>query len=220
MDRIMVEFLYKPGLKNPFLIEGLPGIGDVGLNVAKTLISEFRARPFARIISSFLPDIVVVEDGICRLPTYVFYATKEVKPNLIILTGDVQPPRDNTVAHYELCESVIELALRLGVKAVVSVGGFLMPTPSEDVFVAYGSRALAEKFLTAGAKLLPPTHIVGATGLIPAMAADRGLEAVCLLGACSTPVNDRGASARTLRVLSRALGLGREGLSKAPRPST
>ncbi|RLI07658.1 hypothetical protein DRO32_03540, partial [Candidatus Bathyarchaeota archaeon] len=79
---------------------------------------------------------------------------------------------------------------------------------SEEVFVASSSRELAERFLEAGAKPMPPTHVVGATGLIPALASERGADGACLLGACSNPVNDKEAGNRTLGVLSRGLGLG------------
>jgi len=207
MEKTLVEFLQKPALKEPYLIEGLPGIGNVGVNVARALIKALRAELVAYMISPFLPDYVVIEDGICRLPMYKFYAARGAGLDLIILTGDAQPPQEESTAHYELCEEVVALALRLGVKGVVGIGGFLVPGSSDGVLVAYASEELGKKFMEAGAKPMPPTRIVGATGLIPALAAERGMESACLLGVCSSPVNDREASNRTLRVLVRGLGI-------------
>ena len=113
MEKTLVEIVQKPSLKDPYLIEGLPGIGNVGVNVAKALIKALGAKLVAYMISPFLPDYVVVEDGICRLPTYRFYAARGAGLDLLILTGDAQPPQEESTAHYELCEEVVALALRL-----------------------------------------------------------------------------------------------------------
>ena len=100
MKKALVEFLYKPVLRSPVLVEGLPGVGSVGVNVARALIDGLDARPFARLISPLLPDFVIVEEGICRLPMYVFYAAESSEPNLIILTGDAQPAHDDGPVSY------------------------------------------------------------------------------------------------------------------------
>ena len=200
-------FKSKPKLREPFLIACLPGMGGVGESVAKHLIQMLDAELFAEIISPKLPDYVIVKDGICRLPTYAFYATNKVKPNLVILTGDAQPHEEDVVGHYELSEEVVKLAKRLKVRAVIGVGGFMMPDVSEGVFVAFSSEELGRRFLEAGAKLMPKGHIIGAAGLIPAMAAEAGMESTCLLSVVSSPLGDRDASARLLKVLLKGLGL-------------
>jgi len=102
----------------------------------------------------------------------------------------------------------VDAAEERGVRGVVTVGGFILPGVLKETFVAYSSGELFKRFLEAGAKKMPPGYITGPVGLIPAMAGERGMEGVCLLGAVSSPVDDKEASFRVLRILLRALGLG------------
>jgi len=213
MERALVRQLFKPSLREPFLVSGLPGVGNVGENVASYLSQMLDAKLFAELISPRLPDYVIVEEGICRLPRYAFYAVEQVEPNLVILTGDAQPPQDDVEAYYEVCEEIVGFAKQLGVKAVVSVGGFAASSSPGQVFVASSSEELGKRFLEAGARPMPPGRIVGPVGLLPAMAAEAGIDGACLLGAVSSPVNDRDTSLRVLKVLMGALGLGIRPLS-------
>ena len=205
--KTLVLISQRPRLKRPFLVACLPGMGGVGESVARYLIEMLDAEPFASIVSPRLPDYVVVRDGICYLPTYTFYAAGNIEPNIIILTGEAQPGSEDIVGHYELSGEVIKLAKRLSVRAIVGVGGFMMPNVQEGVFVAFSSEEIGRRFLEAGAKLMPKGHIVGAAGLIPALAAEFGIDSACLLSVVSSPLGDRNASARLLKVLLRGLGL-------------
>jgi len=205
----LVRFVAQPRLRAPYMIACPPGIGGVGESVARYLIQMLDAELFAELISPRLPDYVTVRDGICYLPTYSFYAVGDVEPGLIVVTGEAGPRQDDIVGHYELSEEVVKVARRLGVGAIISVGGVAMSGLPEGVFVAYPPRAegLARRFLEAGAKLMPKTRIVGAAGLIPAMAAEANIDSVCLLSTVSSLVSDRDASLRLLKVLLKGLGL-------------
>ncbi len=208
MEKAVMRFSSRPRLEEPVLVGCLPGIGSVGENVADFLIQMFDGELFAELYSPRLPDYVIVEAGICRLPRYAFYAIGKVKPNLIVLLGDAQPSHDDYEAHYELCEEVVDFAERMEVEAVVGVGGFLAPGSPREVYVAYTSEALAKAFSEAGAKTMMPGHIIGGAGLLPAMAAERGMEGASLLASVLEPVNDREASLKLLRVLLKGLGVG------------
>ncbi len=208
MKRPMVRFFYRPVLRSPFVISCLPGVGGVGEQVARYLSRALGSSLFAELISPSLPDYVIVEEGICRLPKISFYAAEKTEPNLVIVLGDALPSHDDLAAYYELCEEVVRLAKELGAEAVVSVGGFLAPgRASKGVFVAFTSEELGEFFLRAGAHLMPPGRIVGPTGLISALAAEAGIKAACLLGEVAMPLEDKEAGREVLRVLMEALGL-------------
>ena len=208
MEKAIVKFSSKPRLRSPVLISCLPGMGSVGENVAAYLIQMYDAQLFAELFSPWLPDYVIVEAGLCRLPRLAFHAINGTEPNIIVLTGDAQPPQDDYEAYYGLCESIVELARQMRVRAVVGVGGFLSPGEPREVFVACTSERLGKLFLDAGAKPMPPGRIVGPAGLLPALAADHGMEGASLLASVASPVNDREASFKTLRVLTKALGMG------------
>jgi len=207
MKEAMIRFYARPKLDEPVLIGCFPGVGSIGENVANYIIEMFDGELFAELYSPRLPDYVIVEAGICRLPRYAFYAIDKVKPNLIVMLGDAQPLHDDYEAFYELCHDLVSLAKRMGVRAVVSVGGFLSPSLPREVYVAYTSEDLAKAFLEAGAKIMMPGHIIGGAGLMPAMAAEHGIEGASLLASVLEPVNDREASMKALRVLLKGLGI-------------
>ena len=64
-----------PKLKNPILIEGLPGIGNVGKVTVDFLIDELKAKKLYEITSNTFPHSVFVnEDNLVELPKIeVFY---------------------------------------------------------------------------------------------------------------------------------------------------
>lgn len=214
MERVMIRLLARPSLRSPLMVVGLPGVGGIGDYVTQFLASTLDAVFFAELISPMLPDYVIVENGLCRLPRLAFHAVQKVEPNLVLVSGDAYPPREDVKAYYELCEEVVRFAKRLGVRDVISVGGFLASTRTrKGVYVAYTSEDLGRRFLSAGARKMQSGRIVGPAGLIPAMAAEAGMRAACLLSAVSSPFEDREASLSVLKVLLAALGLGIRPLS-------
>lgn len=64
-----VRMFKKPTLRDPVLVEGLPGIGFVANIAALHLIQELKAERFAEIhASSFQDFAVTTEDGKPRFP--------------------------------------------------------------------------------------------------------------------------------------------------------
>lgn len=207
MKKAVIRSYSRPKLDKPFLIGCFPGVGSVGESVADYIIQMFDGELFAELFSPRLPDYVIVKAGICHLPSYAFYAIRSVKPNLIVMLGSAQPPHDDYEAFYELCEDIVSFAKRMDVKGVVGVGGFLAPGMPREIYVAYTSERLAKLFLEVGAKPMTPGRIIGGAGLIPAMAAEQGIEGISLLASVVEPLNDREAGMKALRVLLRGLGI-------------
>ncbi len=92
-----IHELSKAELKEPVLIQGLPGLGYVGKVAVDYFIEKLKPKKFAELYSSYLlfPDgnlgINISEDGTYSLPKYEFYSFGEKEPNAIFLTGDAQP---------------------------------------------------------------------------------------------------------------------------------
>ena len=64
MKDIVVDIKEIPKLKDPILIEGLPGVGLVAQIVGEHLIEELGAKPFADIYSPDFPHCVLMNtDG-------------------------------------------------------------------------------------------------------------------------------------------------------------
>ena len=92
MKDIIINYDEKPELDNPVLIEGLPGVGNVGKLAAEHMIDELKAKRFATIISKYFPPQVLVnEDGTVKLVcNELYYSRKDGKRDLILLVGDYQ----------------------------------------------------------------------------------------------------------------------------------
>lgn len=193
-------------------VEGLPGFGNVGKIAARSLIDFSRAELFAELYSPSLPDYVIVgKDGICRPPRYEFCASSTGKPPFIILTGDAQPPPHNMMAHYELCNRILDFVEGYGCRSIVTMGGVPTQRPAGEVYVAATSSKLAGKIMEKGAVIYGGGRIVGATGLLLGFAKNRGLEGICLLGATTGVRADREAAFSVFNFLMKVLGKGKVG---------
>lgn len=122
MDNVVLNMLEKPDLKNPIMIEGLPGIGLVGKLAGDHLLDELKAKKFAEIYSPYLPPQVnIKEDGTIKLVDMEFHSWSENEKELILLTGDFQGITPDS--QYQMAEKIIELALGLNVKRIYTLGG-------------------------------------------------------------------------------------------------
>ena len=207
MDKPYLREISKPSLENPIFVQGLPGFGNVG-RIAAHLLTKFSgAKPFAELYSPSFPDYVSISSkGICHLPRYDFYAAAPMEKNLIIMTGETQPSFDDVLAHYEICDEILNFAEKQGCRFIITMGGVPISEEKAQVYVAATSPRLAAEFTEKGAVLYSKGRIVGGTGLTLALAKERGLEGICLLGATTGFKADRGAGYQVFKFLMKALG--------------
>ena len=127
MDYVTINYVAKkPKLKNPILIEGLPGIGNVGKLAVEHLIENIGAVKFAELYSKdFPPQVFINIDGTIELVKNEFYYWKGKKKNqrdLVLLTGDYQGL--SSQGQYELVEKILDIAEEFGVKELFTLGGY------------------------------------------------------------------------------------------------
>ncbi|MDI6691660.1 MAG: PAC2 family protein [Candidatus Bathyarchaeota archaeon] len=207
MDKPYFRQIFNPVLESPIFVEGLPGFGNVGRIAAHLLIKFCGAKPFAELYSPSFPDYVSVNSkGICHIPHYEFYAAPMEKNDFIIMTGDTQPSFDDVVAHYMLCDEILDFVEKYGCSFIVTIGGVPIAGDKAEVYVAATSPRLAAEFMEKGAVIYSKGRIVGATGLLLGLAKERGLEGVCLLGATTGFRADRGAGFAVFKFLMKAFG--------------
>jgi len=224
MDKEYLRRLSEPKLENPVFVQGLPGFGNVGRIAAHLLIKFCGAKPFAELYSPSFPDYIsITSKGIAHLPRYEFYyaamdAAME-KNNLVIMTSEIQPSFDDVVAHYEVCEQVVDFVASLGCHFIVTMGGIPMTEEKAQVYIAATSPRLATEFMEKGAVIYSKGRIVGGTGLTLAMAKERKLEGVSLLGTTTGFTADREAGFLVFKFLMKALGKEiKEGLAENNAP--
>jgi hypothetical protein len=203
MDKPYFRQFFEPQLKEPVFVEGLTGLGNVGMIAARHLIESTGAKVFAELYAPYFQDYVIVnKDGICRPPRYQFYAAKTEKTHYIILTGDSQPSLEDTVAHYDICDEILDFAAKYGSKFIVTMGGVVTSKPGNDVYIAATSKKLAKKHMEKGTQVYGEGRIVGATGLLLGLAKKRGWKGICLLGATTGFGAERGTALSLFKVLT------------------
>jgi uncharacterized protein (TIGR00162 family) len=190
MDFVTVKYLAKkPKLKNPILLEGLPGIGNVGKLAVEHLIESVNAIKFAELYSKdFPPQVFINTDGTIELVNNEFFYWKAKKKNqkdLILLTGDYQGLSSH--GQYELVETILDIAQELGVKEIYTLGGYGLGHDIKDpkVLCATTDKKLVKTMKNYGAvfkKNEPGGGIVGASGLLLGLGKLRELKGVCLMG--------------------------------------
>jgi uncharacterized protein len=207
MDKPYLRKLSEPKLENPIFIQGLPGFGNVGRIAAHLLIKFFDAKLFAELYSPSFPDYISIDSkGIADLPKYDFFYAPMEKNNLIIMTGEIQPSFEDVVAHYQVCEEIVDFAESLGCRFLITMGGVPITEDKTEVFIAATSPRLANEFKEKGGVIYSKGRIVGGTGLTLALAKERKLEGVSLLGTTMGFKADRGAGFLVFKFLMKSLG--------------
>jgi uncharacterized protein (TIGR00162 family) len=212
MDDIIVEYLEEPDLKDTILIEGLPGVGNVGKLTAEHLIDEIKAKKFAVIYSKFFPPQVLVDDfGVVKLVNNeLYYVKRRGKADLVILIGDYQGLSPE--GQYDLTTTILDIAEKFGVKMIYTLGGYGLGRMVDEpkVLGAATSKELVKKmkeFDVVFSDGEPGSGIVGASGLLLGLGMLRGIEAVCLMGETSGYFVDPKSARGVLKVLGAVLDI-------------
>jgi len=216
LERVDIRYLKKPeevNLRDPVMIEGLPGIGHVGKLVADHLVKVLDVVKVVEIYSHhFPPQVMVEKDGIIRMPKNEIYAYKSdgTSPDLLILVGDYQSISNE--GHFELANAYLKIAKEFGVKRIYTLGGYGVGKLVEHPYVigAVNTESLIEPLKEAGVKFEdgePAGGIIGAAGLIIGLAMLEGIEAACLMGTTSGYMVDPRSAKAVLEVLMKLLNL-------------
>jgi uncharacterized protein (TIGR00162 family) len=209
MKETYVRETVKPDLRDPVLVEGLPGMGMVGRIAVRFLIKQFGAVRFAELYSPHFPYYVLVnKKGSVRLLRCEFFSCKNPAGDndLVFLVGDSQA--QTIEGQYEVTDAILEFAVKLGVKTIVTIGGYRQEADEAPRVVAVStSSELLEKALSAKAVASPSGNpIVGTAGLLLGLAKLQGVDALCLLGETRGYLPDPVAAKSILEVLERMLG--------------
>jgi len=195
-------------LKNPILVEGLPGLGTVGKIAVQYLRRQMKAKRLAELYSPhFAYYVLVTKRGSVRLLRNEFYywQNEQMENDLILLTGDTQA--QTIEGQYEVARSILDYAESKGVKLVITAGGYkteVKDTPR--VVAASTNREVLKTALESGAISSPPGNpIVGISGLLLGLARMRNTDALCLLGETPGYMPDPRAAKKILNVITSLL---------------
>jgi uncharacterized protein (TIGR00162 family) len=205
-----IKLIEKPELRDPILIEGLPGIGLVANIAVAYLIRKLNARLFGEIKSASFPDVSITDkEGSLKSPfsgLYYYKGQGQDERNLILLYGNTQALTRR--GQYELCGHILDIAESLGCQYVITLGGYRpgRQVTGPDLYYAASDLETAQLAGSLGAKVLGG-QIFGVAGLLVGLAGLRGMKGFCLLAETAGNHPDREAAVAVLKAISGILGL-------------
>ena len=210
MKKTEIQELVNTNLKDPILIEGLPGLGMVGRIATNYISKQLNAKPLAKLYSPHFPYYVLVnKNGSIRLLhcLFSFWKNKNGKHDLIFLTGDSQA--QTIEGQYEVADTILDFAVKHGVKTVITVGGYRKEAGENPKVIAVSTNLkLLNKALEAEAITSKAGNpIVGIAGLLLGLAKFREINAICLLGETHGYLPDPKAAKSVLSILKSILDI-------------
>jgi|SRR3989344_1095905 len=180
-----IKTLSKISLKDPILIEGLPGIGNVGKISLDFLVDSLNAKPFLEIYSDYFPNSVFVnEKNLVDIPKITLYNKRVKNRDFIFLTGDVQPVDE--YGCYQFCHEVLNLFKKFKGSTIITLGGIGLNKIPENpkLYITGNSMNALKEFneKNLNRKIFGTVGpIMGVTGLLVGLSTNRKINAVCLL---------------------------------------
>lgn len=176
-----------PKLKNPNMVAALPDMGNVAGIGIEFLIKNLKAKLFAELYA-YWPPAVSYNGGLVKFDqsSYKFHYCE--KENLVIFSGDFNPSDPRRL--YEICYEVVEMAKKLKVEKLFSIGAALkQPNPDEPkIFAAATNPSLVSVLKKQKLTLLDGKgQITGFNGLILGIAQEKNLNSICILGEIDNP---------------------------------
>ncbi len=199
--------------KKPILIQGLPGIGNVGKIAVEFMIQNLKAEKIYDIVSSHFPSAVfITEKETIELPKISIFYKKLKNVELLFVNGDFQPLSEG--ACYALSEKIIEVSAKHKVQEIISLGGMGLEQVPEHpkVYFAGTNPAILKKYKPLDAKSIFGSvgPIVGMAGVLLGVAKEKNLPGVILLAetlAHPTYIGMKGAR-ELINTLNTKLALG------------
>lgn len=211
----VIRYFEEPELDRPVLVEGLPGVGNVGKVVADFIADKLGAKHFATVMSKqFPPQTLIDPSGIAIPPTNELYYLKDVGEShldVIFLLGDFQAVTPD--GQFTVCNDLMdEIFLKYDVSTIFTLGGYgtgqMVETPR--VLGAATDMDTKTKLEPYGVSFVPgepAAGIVGASGILLGLAQFHGIAGACIMGETSGYFVDYKSACFVLDVMERLFGI-------------
>lgn len=208
----IVKFDFKPVLKDPVLIESLPGIGNVGKIAGDHLAELLEAKKFATIYSmEFPPQVIPDDDNVIKMAcNELKYAKSPNGQDIIFLCGNYQG--STSEGQFVLAQDMMELLIPYGLSRIITLGGYGIGqiVKERHIYGAVSRVELKKELEELGVTFNPgepKAGIVGAAGLLLGFGQMNGIDSFCLMGETSGFFIDHGSAIGILKVLGKMFGI-------------
>lgn len=177
----------EPDVQKPLLIAALQDMGNVG-NIVIDFINKSKKTIMFRTAESERLTYVLDRGGYIEVPKEVW--EYRYTKNMVVFGGGFGQPKSDDELH-ALCQDVIDVAKKYGVKFIYTVGGFhtektISGTPK--TFVTTTSIQLTEKLRQMGINTTPSRSLItGFNGLILGYAQSNNINGIGLYGELDEP---------------------------------
>ncbi len=208
----MIEILKKPKLKDPVAVVGSQGLRSIGLIAIDHMIMEWNLKQFATLHSSHFPIVYhglpyegvsgeagsAVKDGVVNVPKIEFYE----KSNVIITRGY----HADGEGQYEVAVKVADFFKDMGVKRIISLGGFVHNKFNLDeerrVSICGTNEKIIEEVAKKGVSVDYTGPFLGFSALVLGAGMSRGIEGFALFSQTTpdqeNPLNPDPVAAKAL----------------------
>jgi len=202
-DIMTIEFhlVKRPRLKNPVLIEGLPGLGLVGTIAASYLVEKLDMKLLGFVKSPQFPPIIAIHNFTPMYPVRLYYSTKH---NLIVLLSEFVIPMDLVP---EFAEALLEFGKKMKVSRIISLGSITIKGEQDTIYGITTDQVLAKKLLDNDVELIKEGATTGVTAILLAESVFSRLPTTSLLAEAHAEYADPRGAAMVLDVLNKVLDL-------------
>ncbi len=175
-------------LNRPWLVAVWPGMGHVALSAGYYLMAKLGMHYFAEFPAAglFDVDVAIVKAGVVQKthrPRSRFFVWKSPVGgrDIIVFIGEAQPP----LGKYAFCEELIDFARDQQVERLFTFAAMateMHPEHESRVFAATTDPEALGELDQPDIRILKEGHIGGLNGVLLGAAADKGMQAICLLG--------------------------------------
>jgi len=204
MSRISIVLKRKENLEGSILITGFQGIGAVGYIATKHLIKELGAERIGFILSRFMSDVVLFENGKVILPYEVYYTSRKGL-KLVFILNNAQPLVHERALY---ARKIIEWCIENSFSRGIFIGGLDKTTkrPHErSEFKCLPSSSY--NFKIPGPTLSKELVVVGPLALLIAFSEIYDFPSLTILPYSETLRPDPAAAAVAVRTVGNMLGL-------------
>lgn len=213
----MIKIYKRPRLRDPYMVAGWPGMGEVAIKAVGYLKEKLKLERFALFETPglFPPTEVEIRNNIIELPKapqgiFYYWTNTTGGRDLVLFTSDRQPPLERGL---EYADQILDVAKEFKVSKIYTLAAIPVPIDhiqTPEVWGTVTHKELIRELNHYKVKIMASGQISGLNGLLLGVAKKYDLHGICLLGEIplyTIQIENPKASLALLKVLTSMLDI-------------